>query len=364
MRARAQRKGTLILLPVLLGGLALGIAGRTETTVRAIADLPGSCAYCRCVEEAFASSETSIDLLLADAELEGNPLWDGLLAAALRGVRVRVLLDASDWAAEITEGNRPAIEFLLERGIEARFDDPGVTTHAKLVIIDRRRVILGSTNWNEHAFTEQAQANVEVVDDQVGAALADYFERLWSGTLAPGAIDVSASAVSSGGTLVVALPDTADTRNYGEVLRLLLAQAERSIHVVMYRASRYAAHGESLSNAILDDLVAAAGRGLDVRVLLDDCAFYAESREANLEAALYLALHGVEVRFDDPDETTHAKLVVIDGETVLLGSTNWNYYSLEKNNEVDLAVIGFPALAATYEAFFRALWGKGRALTE
>jgi len=364
MRARAQRKGTLILLPVLLGSLAVATAGRAETTVRAIADLPGSCAYCGCIAAAFASSETSIDLLLADAELEGNPLWDDLLAASSRGVRVRVLLDASDWAADITEGNRPAIEFLQERGIEARFDDPGVTTHAKLAIIDRRAVILGSTNWNEHAFAEQAQANVEVVNEQIGETFGLYFDRLWSGTLASGAIDLETSAVMSGGPLLVALPDAPDTRNYGEVLRLLLARAKRSIHVVMYRASRYAAHGESLSNAILDDLVAAAGRGLDVRVLLDDCAFYADSREANLEAALYLALHGVEVRFDDPGETTHAKLVVIDGETAILGSTNWNYYSLEKNNEVDLAVIGFPALVATYEAFFRALWEKGRALTD
>jgi phosphatidylserine/phosphatidylglycerophosphate/cardiolipin synthase-like enzyme len=54
---------------------------------------------------------------------------------------------------------------------------------------------------------------------------------------------------------------------------------------------------------------------------------------------------------------------VIDGETVLLGSTNWNYYSLEKNCETDVVFVRLPEVAAPFEAYFQSLWVSGLDLT-
>ncbi|MCX6096152.1 MAG: phospholipase D-like domain-containing protein [Candidatus Bipolaricaulota bacterium] len=360
MTLRLQRA----LLGVLVFVVLAGLAARAATRIVPLVDRPGRCGYCSSVEAAFAAARESIDLLLSDAELEGNPLWEPLVSAAARGVRVRALLDASDWSSDITEGNRPALEYLGQQGIEARFDDPAITTHAKLVVVDRRTVILGSSNWNPHAFYEQEQANVLVEDARVGEVFATYFDRLWAGDLPEAGITLDLGGFLGEGPLLVPLPEAPGTANYARILGLLLGRAERSVHVVMYRASWYAEYRGSLSNEVLQALIDAAARGLDVRVLLDDCAFFPDSAEANLEAALFLHLHGVEVRFDDPTATTHAKLVIVDGESVLLGSTNWNYYSLEKNHEVDLALINLPAVAEAYEELFRALWKSGRRLTE
>jgi len=344
--------------------VCLGTTTFAETLVRPVIDRPGECRYCWVVKEAFARAQQSVDLLLSDAQLADNPLWEELLAAALRGVRVRVLLDSSDWAPSITEKNRPTIEFLQDNGIEARFDDPATTTHAKLVVVDRRVVILGSSNWNRYAFTEQEQANIELKDEQVGEVFSAYFDRLWSEKLFTGGIRLDAACIAARQPLIVPIPETVDTRNYATVLCELLHQAQRSVHVVMYRASYYPAYQESVSNEILQELISAVGRGLDVKVLLDDCAYYPDSARANLEAALYLHLHGVEVRFDDPAQTTHAKLVIIDEESVVLGSTNWNYYSLEKNNEVDLALIELPSVAAHFQSYFQSLWASGELIAE
>jgi phosphatidylserine/phosphatidylglycerophosphate/cardiolipin synthase-like enzyme len=352
-----------IAFAAILSWLALvlvGVSISAQTIVLPLIDHPGECLYCHGVKEAFDAAETSIELLLSDARLEGNSLWEDLLAAAARGVVVRVLLDRSDWSESITEKNRPTIDYLLSHGVDARFDDPAVTTHAKLVVVDRRVVIFGSSNWNRYAFTEQEQTNVIIEDMQVGEVFASYFDRLWSGTLPAGGVKLDLSPLSVEGSFIVPLPETVETANYARILLELLQRARRSVHVVMYRISHYPGYQKSLTNEILQGLIDAAARGLDVRVLMDDCAFYPTSAEANLEAANYLAYHGVEVRFDDPDETTHAKLVIIDGETTLLGSTNWNYYSLEQNNEVDLAFINLPDVAAPYERFFQSLWQQGR----
>ncbi|MEA1870639.1 MAG: phospholipase D-like domain-containing protein [Candidatus Bipolaricaulota bacterium] len=356
VQCRAVREGVLLFLIL----VAIGMGTVAETLVLPLIGRVGECSYCEGVEDAFDTAESSIDLLLSDARLEENPLWDNLLAAASRGVAVRVLLDQSDWAPAITEKNRPTIDYLIAHGIEARFDNLTVTTHSKLVIVDRRVVILGSTNWNHYAFTAQEQADVIVEDVQVGEVFASYFDRLWAGHLIENGVKLDLSPLDDEEPLIVPLPETVGTANYGRVLIELLRGAQQSVHVVMYRISHYSGYQESQGNEILQELIAAASRGLDVRILMDDCSFYRGSAEANLEAADYLRRHGVEVRMDNPDETTHAKLVIVDGASTILGSTNWNYYSLQRNNEVDLAFIDLPDVAAPYEAFFQALWQQGR----
>ena len=350
-----------LILAVWLAVAAISVAAAAATSVKLVPliDVTGTGQYLPYLERAIPAARTSIDILLSDGELEDDPLWDAIIAAAGRGVAVRIILDASDWSESITAKNRPTLDYLRAHGITAKFDNPAVTTHAKLVVIDGHLVILGSSNWNKHAFYDQAQANIAVDDPRVGAAFAEYFDRIWDGTLIPGGVDFGDMDLGVGPTLIP-IPDGPDTANYARVLLRLIARAGESIHVVMYRASYYPAYKNSLANDILNALVAAAGRGVEVKVFLDDCAFYPDSARANLDAARYLADRGIAVRFDDPSATTHAKLVIIDGRDVILGSTNWNYYSLEKNNEADIAALGIPALAATYDQFFSRLWRRGR----
>jgi phosphatidylserine/phosphatidylglycerophosphate/cardiolipin synthase-like enzyme len=348
-------------LIIVLGVTALS-SGPSPSVIEAVIDREGACHYCTAVRAALVAAQSSIDLLLGDAELEGNPLWDDLVAAHERGVSVRVLLDRSDWAPAITEKNRPTIEYLSERGIEARFDDPEITLHAKLVIVDRETVILGSSNWNRYAFTDQEQTNIRIRDERVAGVYVEYFDRLWEERLAPGGIALPSEDVDRGTATIIPLPDGDETALYASLLLELLPGATRSVHVLMYRLSVYPGFYGSLTNEVIGALVAAAGRGLDVRVLIDDCRFYPDSAEANLISALYLYEHGIDVRFDAPTETTHAKLVVIDGDSVLLGSTNWNYYSMEKNVEANVAVLHAPEVAALYDGYFEILWSEGRAI--
>ncbi|MEW5827237.1 MAG: phospholipase D-like domain-containing protein [Candidatus Bipolaricaulota bacterium] len=310
----------------------------------------------------FAAAERSIEVLLSTFDVAEGWIVEALGDARERGVRVRVMLDGSSWSPSITERNRPALEALLARGVEARFDDMDTTTHAKLAIVDRATVILGSTNWNHYALTEHAQADVRVDDPRVAEAFAVFFDCLWAGTGRGLEVSFPEPPPVASGPAIVALPDADGTLAYGSFALGLIGAARRSVHVSMYRVSVYPAFDDSLSNQLVDALVAAAGRGLDVRVLLDDCSFYEDSAAENLESAITLYQRGIPVRFDAPDVTTHAKLLVVDGEHVLLGSTNWNYYSIERNVEANVAFIGLPDVAARYDAYFEGLYGSARSI--
>jgi phosphatidylserine/phosphatidylglycerophosphate/cardiolipin synthase-like enzyme len=344
---------------VLLFGLAativLGVAV-AAARILPLLDAGDRRDYVHTMLQEITAAEVSIELLLSTGRLDDVPLWDSLIAAAQRDVAVRVMLDASDWAPEITADNAPVLQALRDGGVEARFDSPAITTHAKLVIIDRRAVVIGSVNWNRYALQEHRQASVLIEDARVAAAFGEYFDRIWTDRLAPGAIESAPLETLPEAPAIIPLPDTENTACYAETALQCLRHARRSIHVVMYRMSYYPTFSDSFSNQLLEALVGAARRGLDVRVVLDDCAFYPDSLQENLEAALMLHFQGVAVRMDDPEVTTHAKLLVIDGETVLLGSTNWNYYALERNNEASVAILGAPTVAAPFEAFFESVW--------
>jgi len=345
---------------VLSSFVCLAASGTRSVILTPLIDRPGTSAYCDAVAAAMEAASSSIDLLLSSADVTGVPLWDSVIAASDRGVSVRVLLDSSDWAPDITADNRRVVSYLTKLDIECRFDDPGVTTHAKMVVIDRTVVVLGSSNWNEYAFREHEQANVMIENPEVGGVFTEYFDRLWEERLPVDGVEIDFGAALSDEPAIVPLPDGPGTALYAALLLELLPRARCSVHVAMYRVSVYPNYPGSLANELVDGLISAAGRGLDVRILIDDCRYYADSADANLVSAIYLYQHGIEVRFDGPEETTHAKLVVIDGESVVLGSTNWNYYSLERNVEANVGLLRIPRVAEAFEAFFEILWEDGR----
>ena len=327
--------------------------------IRPLVDSPGDRQYEPFVLDALRTANVSVDLVLSSAQWDDVTLWPEVIAARDRGADVRVLLDCSDWAPAITERNRPVLEALRQAGIDARFDSPEITTHAKLLVIDRQTAIIGSSNWNVHALEQQWQAAVAVIGPSVAAAFTGYVDRLWDDTLPPAGVSSPSPTSCQDAPALVPLPDTDASANYASWLVPYLTSAERSIHVVMYRIAYYSGFTDSASNRIIDALIGAAARGVDVRVLLDDCAPYPESARANLEAAILLALSGVDVRLDRPEATTHAKLTIIDGRHVFVGSTNWNYYALERNNEAAIALLGVPSVAEDFERFFSMAWESG-----
>ena len=361
MFIRVQRTHRLLFLIAALCVASLACWGTDSVVVvRALVSDPDEAIYCQAVLEAIAEAQETIDVLLSSVAIDDNPILPALAEAAERGIVIRALLDASDWAPDITAKNQPTLSYFHQHGIEAKFDDPSVTLHSKLVIVDRETVILGSSNWNRYALTEHRQADVLIREASVGAFYAEYFDGLWGETLSDRKLELALADDFSTEPTILPLADFPESASYVHVLLELLRQAERSIHVSMYRMSYYSGYGDSLANDILHALTDAAHRGLDVKVLLDDCAYYADSAEANLTSAIVLHQRGVEVRLDDPSLTTHAKLVVIDEHTVLLGSTNWNYYSLEQNCETNIVFVKLPGVAAPFEAYFQSLWRSGR----
>lgn len=100
----------------------------------------------------------------------------------------------------------------------------------------------------------------------------------------------------------------------------------------------FVVHGRNESARILDELVRARQRGVEVRVILEKPQQKDRLNEENLHSASLLARGGVKVFFDSPKVVTHLKVTVIDGRFVYLGSHNLTQAALRHNNELSLSV--------------------------
>lgn len=145
-------------------------------------------------------------------------------------------------------------------------------------------------------------------------------------------------------------------REYFPTLHQALQEARESIRVIMFEACYYEEYPDSPSNILIRDLIEAHRRGVKVEVILEVGVFEEVNRH-NREVGWLLSREGVAVALDSPAVTTHAKLITIDGDISILGSTNWKYYPLDKNNEVSV-LIKSREVATEIEKYFERLWSS------
>jgi phosphatidylserine/phosphatidylglycerophosphate/cardiolipin synthase-like enzyme len=127
-----------------------------------------------------------------------------------------------------------------------------------------------------------------------------------------------------------------DNEYYCPALLFELQKAKKSIYVIMFLASYYPQYPDSPTNKIIGEIIKARKRGLTTEVILEYSDRDSHVQTENLKTALLLTNSGVSVYFDPLEKTTHSKLIIIDGRIVFLGSANWTYSAVTKNNETSV----------------------------
>ena len=265
-------------------------------------------------------AETSLDVLMY--QLSRPSFVSAFVAAAKRGVAVRILLDPDEGATATTKSK------LTAAGAEvAEAPSSFAHAHAKVIVVDGALAAILSGNMNYHTMvSERNYAVLDSAQDDV-ADVRHVFEHDWSG--APLDLDC---------TRLVVAPDNARAR----MLAHVQGADERLDMAVMY-----------LSDVSVRAAVKArAAAGVAVRVLLANPAWM----PSNANVADDLVAAGAEARFFT-DYDLHAKLVIADA-SAFVGSENMSYTSLKNNREVGL-FINEPAPFAKIDDQFEADWAAG-----
>lgn len=170
------------------GGVFIDVSGSSTHNISAELVLRDNWRNRTRIERAYrkAIGVAREEILIANAYfLPGRKLRDGLVFAARRGVRVRLLLHGRYEYFMQYYASRPVYRVLLAAGIEIHEYSAGFL-HAKVAVIDGHWATVGSSNLDPLSLLLAREANV-VVDDPAFAQ--DLRARL-------------ESAMTEGGTLV------------------------------------------------------------------------------------------------------------------------------------------------------------------
>jgi len=140
-------------------------------------------------------------------------------------------------------------------------------------------------------------------------------------------------------------------KEFADKLLASIRNAHRSIVCSYYL---FVVHKKNMSGQVVDELIRARRRGVDVRVILEKTRHKDRLNEENLHTAALLARGGVKVFFDSPDVVTHLKVTVIDGRYVIMGSHNLTQAALHHNNELSV-VVDSPGLASEVLSYLNQL---------
>ncbi len=133
---------------------------------------------------------------------------------------------------------------------------------------------------------------------------------------------------------VVPLPN----RDYLPAVRKAIQNAKKSLHIFMFAARYYPQYKDDPNSLLLQDIIDAHKRGVEVIVILDASGWNVSNTVYNKRFGDSLRSAGVPVYYDPIDVTSHDKLIIIDGYITFVGSHNWSYFALARNNEASVMI--------------------------
>jgi len=315
--------------------------------------------------------------IFADDEV-GRALRDLLIRRRQEGIEVRVLYDA------IGSVTTPAAFFepLRQAGVEVlqfRSLNPVRTLpwklnnrdHRKIVVVDGRVAFTGGINISStyasssslrpgpNSGQEEAWRDTHV--EIAGPAAAQFqtlFVKIWEragGKLSDASAQYFPPLAPSGAELVAAVASSGGDRHETTIYDTYVAAIGHASRR-LWMTQAYFAPDPALRQA----LIAAARRGVDVRVIVpsfSDSALIFHASRADYDELLAGGVRIYEQRY----AMLHAKSMAIDSALSIVGSANFDIRSFLHNNEVNAVVVG-SEFAERMEALFQRDLGDTREL--
>lgn len=361
-------------------------------------------------------------------EMTNPKIVEEIIKARLRGVKVWIFLEGSP-VGGIADQERWLVDRAARAGCEVHFMATPKGSrlkpryrfdHSKYVIVDDRLAIIGSENygrtgvpvfnsfgnrgWMVHVenpvFVRQLRA---VWDHDHRESMADVLSIDASPTdayglpyrdpsfvpdeeLHRGLYDRPAAPVVADEAMDLELVLSPDTSlNEHSALLGMIERARRTLYVeqnsIRRRWGRKADSSDpdseqrddanSTPNLALQAVVAAARRGVQVRVLLDSTWYNVQGDEDrdNDDTVAWLNDLARKEKLDIAAkvinletahlEKIHTKGVIIDDAEVFVGSINWTENSFKGNREVGV-IVGNKKIAGYYAKLFRRDWSQSR----
>jgi len=275
----------------------------------------------------------------------GRQFRDALAETARRGVEVRVLLDGVGSPKRLEKSD---VQIMEDAGCRVEFFRPvrpwmldviNRRTHRRILVVDGKVAFTGGVGladvWAGDADSPEHWRDTQVrIEGPVVSQMQSAFQENWSevtGELLVG--ERYFPALPARGNILAAIVASSPGFSSSAVQILYsvaISAAERTIEI----ANSYFVPND----ASVDLLVAAAQRGVNVRILVPGEINDLPVTKAGGRAKFGELLRAGAKIYEYGPTMMHAKTMVVDGLFATVGSTNFDNRSFQYNYELDLAV--------------------------
>ena len=289
--------------------------------------------FCKRLIQEINQAKNTIDIALYGF---GNQkeIFNALKMAKKRGVKIRVVADKSkkqDFMFSSTSD--------LLREFPSKTDYNSSLMHNKFIIFDDKTVFTGSINISSSGSGGYNANNaIFIKNEKIAKMYQAEFEQMFSGKFSTNKL--KAPKFNTDKIEVYFSPQD----NVLESVFLSnIKKAKKSIYVSIF----YLTHRD-----LIEELILAKKRGVNVMILIDSTgASNFRQRIADLRSL------GIPVVVENWGGKNHEKTIVIDGKTLILGSSNFSKSGFNKNDE-NIVVINDDELAKKYEDYFLYLFNS------
>jgi len=295
--------------------------------------------------EMISSAKQSIDLeefyIDEEAGQSLEPIVNAVIAAADRGVQVRLIVDLKFYKTYPDVPN----QFSKLQNIQVKtidFSALGGIQHAKFIVVDQNHSFVGSANFDWLALTHIHEVGLNINDDQIGSGLETIFDQDWEAGAVIGTPQFAINyhsmkqntppQTSVANAQLVASPISDLPKGIPQTLNAivsLLNSAKTSIKIQVYQYSTKGdknTHWTALDTAIR----AAAARGVQVQLIVDAVALKTASPELKaLASSKNIQVRSVVVPQWSGGPIAYARLIhskyfTVDGVSAWVGTENWS----------------------------------------
>jgi len=342
-----------------------------------------------CSSEVLKSTinEAQKELLINVYTFTGAGIASWVNEKSLSGVQTSLLLEGGP-VGGISSEEKAVVSYLTANGSLVYAMQSTENTHAryrydhaKYLCIDNTSVLVTSENFGDHGFPPEGESGNRGWGVRLdNGELTSYFRTVFEEDSEGGDI-ISLSFSNSGLKPVFSdnnfiptfSPLSFSDAQVRPVLApdnsFLIAETIGTAKTSIVIEQAYIKNWSSGANPYLEAAINASRRGVDVRILLDSTYYNLEGEQDNDEmveyinhiaTAEYLPLQARIVRFEADDPIAiHNKGMIIDTETVLIGSINWNENAPLFNREVAV-LLRHPDVGAYFTKVFDYDWNAGR----
>jgi len=262
----------------------------------------------------------SIDLVMY--ELYDQQIENALISAENHSIAVRVLLNEGENGAAPSSENETAYQTLQSGGVPVHWAPTYFAlTHQKTLIVDGNSALIMTFNFTPEYYSTSRDFGIVDNDPADISVIETTFGHDWQGIkiTAPMGDDLFWSP-GADATILVAINNS--------------------------KSSLYVENEEMSDTAVVNALVTAEKRGVNVEVVMTEQSEW----DANF-TILRSAGIGVRTYAANALLYIHAKMILVDGTSALVGSQNFSNASLDNNRELGITVIAPSILNSLFTSF-------------